>query len=85
MVYTETPEQFYSNCYNAMIVFNFRERKDKLKPQGGITFKEKYKKLDREYFEEMQKRDLDEKTEESERKKTIVNGNLVAEQWSVKS
>ena len=50
-----------------------------------MTFKEKYKELDREYFEEMQKRDLDEKTEETEREKTVVNGNVVAEKWSIKS
>ncbi len=50
-----------------------------------MTFKEKYKELDREYFEEMQKRDINEKTEEAEREKTVVKGNLVAEKWSIKS
>jgi hypothetical protein len=48
---------FYTALWKLLIDARTRERKEKLKPQNGITFKNRYKEVDREYYEEMQKRD----------------------------
>ena len=50
---------FYNSLWKLLIDARTRERKKKLQPKNGISFKEKHKRMDQEFYNELIKRETE--------------------------